>query len=100
MTTQNQNKSEPKPLPLPAVRIIRKAEVLRIAGDVSYPAVWTWMQLGTFPRARKVGGQTMWLSTDIDAWLANCPIRRIKGDGSVEESAQLLRGRKAKKAAA
>jgi hypothetical protein len=23
----------------------------------------------------------MWLSTDIDAWLANLPIRRIKGDG-------------------
>jgi predicted DNA-binding transcriptional regulator AlpA len=78
MTHQNnQNKSEP----IPAVRMIPKAEVLRIAGGVSYVAIWTWMQLGTFPRARKVGGQTMWLSTDIDAWLANLPLRRIKGDG-------------------
>jgi predicted DNA-binding transcriptional regulator AlpA len=77
MTHQNQNKSKPAP----AVRMIRKEEVLRIAGDVSFVTVWTWMQLGTFPRARKVGGHSMWLSTDIDAWLANLPIRRIKGDG-------------------
>jgi predicted DNA-binding transcriptional regulator AlpA len=76
MTHQNNQKSEPTP----AVRLIRKEQVLRIAGDVSYVTVWCWMQAGTFPRARKVGGQTMWLSTDIDEWLANLPIRRIKGD--------------------
>jgi predicted DNA-binding transcriptional regulator AlpA len=61
--------------------MLRKSEVLRIAGGVSFVTIWTWMQAGAFPRARKVGGQSMWLSTEIDAWLLNLPIRRIKGDG-------------------
>ena len=35
---------------------------------------------GKFPRARVVGGQSMWLSTEIEAWLAALPVRRLKGD--------------------
>jgi predicted DNA-binding transcriptional regulator AlpA len=76
MTHQNQNKSKPAP----AVRMIRKEEVLRIAGDVCFVTVWTWMQAGAFPRARKVGGHSMWLSTEIDDWLAGLPVRPYRDD--------------------
>ena len=36
----------------------------------------------TFPRSRVVGGKSMWLSTDIEAWLATLPVRKLKGDTS------------------
>jgi predicted DNA-binding transcriptional regulator AlpA len=38
------------------------------------------MRAGTFPRARVVGGRSMWLSTEVDAWLAALPVRPLKGD--------------------
>jgi predicted DNA-binding transcriptional regulator AlpA len=38
------------------------------------------MRAGSFPRARKVGGKSMWRSDDVDAWLENLPVRRLKGD--------------------
>jgi predicted DNA-binding transcriptional regulator AlpA len=63
----------------PAVRLMSKAEVLAIA-NVSYPTVWSWMRSGRFPRSRIVGGQSMWVSTEINAWIANLPKRSLKGD--------------------
>jgi predicted DNA-binding transcriptional regulator AlpA len=65
----------------PSVRLLSKREVLAIA-NVSYPTVWSWMRQGTFPRSREVGGKSMWLSTDIEAWFATLPVRKLKGDGS------------------
>jgi predicted DNA-binding transcriptional regulator AlpA len=56
-----------------------KPEVLALT-SLTYPTLWLWMREGRFPRARQVGGKTMWLSTDIDAWLAALPTRRLKGD--------------------
>jgi hypothetical protein len=52
------------------------------AGSIvgAYPTVWAWMRAGTFPRSRIVGGKSMWLSTEVDAWLAELPVRRLKGD--------------------
>jgi predicted DNA-binding transcriptional regulator AlpA len=60
-------------------RLLSKREVLAIVG-VSYPTVWSWMRQGKFPRSRVVGGKSMWLSTDIEAWLATLPVRKLKGD--------------------
>jgi predicted DNA-binding transcriptional regulator AlpA len=66
--------------PPPAVRMLSKAEVLSIVG-VTFPTIWAWMRAGTFPRSRAVCDKaSMWLSTDIDAWIANLPIRKLKGD--------------------
>jgi len=62
-------------------RLLSKREVLAIA-NVSYPTLWSWMRQGTFPRSRVVGGKSMWLSTDIEAWLATLPVRKLKGDAS------------------
>jgi predicted DNA-binding transcriptional regulator AlpA len=60
-------------------RLLDKAEVLAIV-NVSFPTVWAWMRAGTFPRSRIVGGKSMWLSTDIEQWLATLPVRPLKGD--------------------
>jgi predicted DNA-binding transcriptional regulator AlpA len=70
----------------PAVRLLDKQDILAIA-NVTYPTVWSWMRAGTFPRARIVGGKSMWLSTDIAAWLAELPTRRLKGDAPVDQTA-------------
>ena len=62
-------------------RLLSKREVLAIVG-VSYPTLWSMMRANTFPRSRVVGGKSMWLSTDIEAWLATLPVRKLKGDAS------------------
>lgn len=63
----------------PARRMMTKAEVLAVAG-VSYPTIWAWMRAGKFPRSRIVGGQSMWRSDEVTAWLEGLPIRKLKGD--------------------
>jgi predicted DNA-binding transcriptional regulator AlpA len=68
------------PTPL---RLLGKSEVIAITG-VSFPTLWTWMRAGTFPRSRAVGGQSKWRSDEIDEWLANLPVRALKGDADVE----------------
>jgi predicted DNA-binding transcriptional regulator AlpA len=67
----------------PDTRLLSKPEVLAIVG-VTYPSLWAWMRNGTFPRSRVVGGRSMWLSTEVDAWIAGLPIRRLKGDAAAE----------------
>src|SRR5215468_10091588 len=56
------------PPPL-AERLLNKYEVMTITG-LSYPTLWAWMRAGKFPRSRIVGGKSMWLSTELSAWLA------------------------------
>ncbi len=60
-------------------RFISKAEVLdRVAA--SYPSVWQWMRDGKFPRSRELGGKSVWLESEIEAWINARPRRRLKGD--------------------
>ena len=63
----------------PRVHLLDKGEVCAIA-NVTFPTLWAWMRAGSFPRARVVGGKSMWRSDDVDAWLENLPVRRLKGD--------------------
>jgi predicted DNA-binding transcriptional regulator AlpA len=82
--------------------LLAKRDVLAIT-NVTFPTLWAWMRAGKFPRARVVGAKSMWLSTDIEAWLATLPVRRLKGDApeapasekpaGVELSRSFLRGR-------
>ena len=60
-------------------RLLSKREVLAIVG-VSYPTLWSMMRANTFPRSRVVGGKSMWLSTEVEAWMAALPRSRLKGD--------------------
>ena len=66
--------------------LLAKRDVLAIT-HVTFPTVWSWMRVGKFPRARIVGGKSMWLSTDIETWLAALPVRQLKGDGRTDERA-------------
>jgi predicted DNA-binding transcriptional regulator AlpA len=59
--------------------LVFKGELLERVG-VSFPTIWSWMRKGEFPRARVVGGQSAWLSSEIDAWIAALPVRRYKDD--------------------
>ncbi|MGE0038018.1 MAG: helix-turn-helix transcriptional regulator [Xanthobacteraceae bacterium] len=68
--------------PTPPPRLLDKRSVLAITGT-SYPTLWSWMRAGTFPRSREVGGRSMWLSSEIDAWIAALPVRKLKGDAEV-----------------
>jgi predicted DNA-binding transcriptional regulator AlpA len=67
----------------PPVRLLDKSDILSIT-HVSFPTVWSWMRAGMFPRSRVVGGKSMWLSSEIDTWLANLKVRPLKGDSEVE----------------
>ena len=60
-------------------RLIFRNELIDIVG-VSYVTVWSWMRAGTFPRGRDIGGRTAWIESEIAAWIASRPIRRLKGD--------------------
>ena len=68
-----------------ADRLLSKVEVLAIA-NCSYPTLWDWMCKGKFPRSRIVAGRSMWLSDEVDRWLAGLPVRPLKGDSAAEEN--------------
>ena len=84
MTLPNNQKSAPTP----AVVMLRKSEVLRRAGGVSFPAIWNWMRAGTFPRSRLVGGLSMWRSDEIDDWINGLPVRPYRGDAAATVGSQ------------
>ena len=62
-----------------SARLISRGEVIGRTG-LSYPTIWQWMQDGKFPRSREVGGKAMWLASEIEAWILNLPMRKLKGD--------------------
>ena len=64
---------------LPA-SLLNRHEIVALSG-FTYPWLWQMMRRGLFPRGRIVGGKTMWLSTEVDAWLSALPVRPLKGDG-------------------
>jgi len=61
------------------VRLLDRVEVEAIT-STSYVTIWHWMNAGVFPRSRIVGGKSKWLSTEVDEWLRNLPIRKLKCD--------------------
>jgi predicted DNA-binding transcriptional regulator AlpA len=71
----------------PTVRLLDKVAIRALTG-VTFPTIWTWMQAGAFPRSRIVGGKSMWLSTEVDAWMAALPVRPLKGDAPSPEAAR------------
>jgi predicted DNA-binding transcriptional regulator AlpA len=63
------------------LRLLSKPEVIAVSG-CSFPVLWRMMQEGTFPRAKVVGGRSMWRSDEINAWIAELPVRPLKGDAA------------------
>jgi predicted DNA-binding transcriptional regulator AlpA len=61
------------------IRLIDKREILAITG-LTYPTIWKMMRSGTFPRSRIVGQKSKWRSDEVEQWLDELPIRKLKGD--------------------
>ena len=66
-----------------AARLVSKPEVLDRIG-VTYPTIWKWMRGGSFPRSRAVGGKAFWIEAEIEKWITDLPVRRLKGDDKPE----------------
>ena len=75
-------KNDKRPFDDGQLRSLSRAEVLDRIG-VTYPCLWAWMQKGQFPRARELGASRIgWLSSEIDDWMRNRPMRKLKGDAA------------------
>ena len=61
-------------------RFINKKQMLARVG-ASYSSIWQWMREGKFPRSRELGGKAAWLESEIEAWIVNRPVRRLKAIG-------------------
>jgi predicted DNA-binding transcriptional regulator AlpA len=59
--------------------LLNKHQVVALAG-FTYPSIWKMMRVGAFPHGRVCGGKTVWLASEIEAWIASLPVRRLKGD--------------------
>jgi predicted DNA-binding transcriptional regulator AlpA len=60
-------------------RLLSRREVCDRVG-VSYPTIWAWMRADKFPRSREIGGKIAWVESEIDTWITNLPVVRLKGD--------------------
>ena len=66
------------------IRVLDKAAVMEKVGVRSWITLRSWIIAGDFPPARELGpgnGRSLvgWLSSEVDAWLANRPLRLPKG---------------------
>jgi prophage regulatory protein len=65
----------------PPSRLLSRYEVMSRVG-VTYPTIWEWMKAGKFPRSCVLGpAKVAWLESEVEAWIAALPRRRLKGDG-------------------
>jgi prophage regulatory protein len=63
----------------PPIRLISKSELLKRV-PLSFPSVWKMMQQNRFPRARVIGGKSVWVESEVDDFLAALPLRHYKND--------------------
>jgi predicted DNA-binding transcriptional regulator AlpA len=68
----------------PRLRLLSRREMLERV-PLSYPTVWKKMIDGDFPRSREIGGKCAWLESEIDDWISNRPLVRLKGDVAVSK---------------
>ena len=61
------------------VRLLSKPEVCDRVGR-TFPTVWRWMRAGKFPRSRSLHGRPVWVESEIDAFIAALPVKKLKGD--------------------
>jgi predicted DNA-binding transcriptional regulator AlpA len=66
----------PKKNPL---RFLSKKQVLDRV-PLSFPTLWKMMQRDEFPRSRLASGKTVWLESEIDAWILSRPRCEYKAD--------------------
>ena len=60
------------------------------SGKSFFPTIWKLMQLGSFPRARIIGGKSAWIESEISDFIATLPLRRYKNDRESERKRTLM----------
>ena len=68
-------------------QLLSRHQIVALTG-FTYPWIWQKMQRGQFPRGRIVGGKTMWLASEVEAWLAGLPLRPLKGDAPAAQKVE------------
>jgi predicted DNA-binding transcriptional regulator AlpA len=59
-------------------QLLTRTEVLARCG-VSYQTILNAMRAGLFPRARRMLGRTVWISTEVDNYCQSLPLQELKG---------------------
>lgn len=67
---------------LDGIRLLSKLQVMDRVG-VSYVQLWQWMRENRFPRSRALGGKSVWVKSEVEAWMASLPKRPLKGDKEI-----------------
>jgi predicted DNA-binding transcriptional regulator AlpA len=78
----------PVALPPGMPQLLDKHQVCSLL-NLSFPTVWKMMIEGRFPRPRVLGGKSsksMWLSSEVETWVAGLPVRPLKGDNANAEA--------------
>jgi predicted DNA-binding transcriptional regulator AlpA len=57
---------------------LSKREVLRLI-PISSVTLWQWSRAGTFPAPRIIGSKTVFLASEVYAWMRARPARVYKG---------------------
>jgi predicted DNA-binding transcriptional regulator AlpA len=55
-------------------RLLSRAEVADKVGK-SFVTIWQMVRAGKFPAPRLVNRSSMWLQSEVDAWMAALPVR-------------------------
>lgn len=58
-------------------RLIRWPELRRQLGGDSSPTrttIWRWQRAGKFPKCRRIQGISVWIQSEIDAWIENVKV--------------------------
>ncbi len=56
-------------VPLKSEHALRLRDVQARVGNPSKSTLYSWAQQGKFPRPFKLNGISVWLASEIDAWL-------------------------------
>jgi predicted DNA-binding transcriptional regulator AlpA len=57
---------------------LSKREVLRLI-PISAPTLWDWVRKEKFPAPRIIGSKTVWIASEVFAWMRTRPTRLYKG---------------------
>jgi prophage regulatory protein len=62
----------------PELVFLSKQQVLKRI-PITAPTLWSWVRAGKFPRPRAISpNKTVWLASEIDAWMRARPLRNYK----------------------
>jgi prophage regulatory protein len=62
-----------------ARKLLSRKDVLERV-PLSYPTIWKMMRDGKFPRSREIGGKAAWIESELNAWITERPVTKLKGD--------------------